>query len=198
MKKPAKGRPDPNREAFQTAVKLLEKAPGIGRPAGQAWIYWEDKRPFPREGWAIVNPDGEVYANAKKRGTPQEWLYILAHCVLHLALGHFVSEREADLLWNAACDCIVARMLSELHIGTPPAELSWPIPGNTREERLYQWLKEHDEAEYHRFSIMGEACPDMDWTVSPRHKWRGQVDWQKEFAQGLRDSVLKAGRGTVL
>ncbi len=192
MKKPAKGRPDPNREAFQTAVKLLEKAPGIGRPAGQAWIYWEDKRPFPREGWAIVNPDGEVYANAKKRGTPQEWLYILAHCVLHLALGHFVSEREADLLWNAACDCIVARMLSELHIGTPPAELSWPIPGNTREERLYQWLKEHDEAEYHRFSIMGEACPDMDWTVSPRHKWRGQVDWQKEFAQGLRDSVLKA------
>ena len=40
MKKPAKGRPDPNREALQPALTLLQNAPGIGSPAGQAWNYW--------------------------------------------------------------------------------------------------------------------------------------------------------------
>lgn len=193
MKGQAKGRPNPNKEAFQKAVTLLDQVPGVGRMSEFMWFHWDDKRPFPREGWAVVNPDGEIYANTRRRGTPQEWLYVLAHCMLHLALGHFVQEREVDSLWNTACDCVVAKMLAELHIGSPPVELSWPIPGNVRdEEQLYQWLKEHDETEYRRFSVMGTACADMDWTLSERHKWRRQVDWQKEFAEGIRAGVLEA------
>lgn len=193
MKRQAKGRPDPNQEAFQKAVTLLDQAPGVGRLSKFIWLHWDDKRPFPREGWAVVDPDGEIYANARRRGTPQEWLYVLAHCMLHLALGHFVPEREGEDRWNTACDCVVAKLLAELQIGSPPVELSWPVPGNVRdEEQLYQWLKEHDETEYRRFSVMGTACADMDWTLSERHKWRDQVDWQKEFAEGIRASVLKA------
>lgn len=193
MKRQAKGRPDPNQEAFQKAVTLLDQVPGVGGMSEFIWFHWDDKRPFPREGWAVVNPDGEIYANARRRGTPQEWLYVLAHCMLHLALGHFVPEREGDARWNTACDCVVAKMLAELHIGTPPVELSWPVPGNVRdEEQLYKWLKEHDETEYRRFSVMGANCTDMDWTLSERHKWRKQVDWQKEFAEGIRAGVLKA------
>lgn len=193
MKKPEKGKADPNREAFQEGVRLLSEAPGVGRLSDFLWVRWDDKRPFPREGWASVNPDGEIYGNARKRGTPQEWLYVLAHCALHLALGHFVPEREGDPLWNTACDCVVAKMLSELHVGTPPAEFSWPIPQNVREEeRLYQWLREYDGEKYHRFSTMGTSCPDMDWTLGERHQWRSKVDWQEEFARGLRSSVLKA------
>lgn len=193
MKKTGKGKIDPRKELFQKGIGLLSKAPGIGRLSDSLWIRWDDKGPFPRDGWAIVSRDGVIRANAGKRGTPQEWLYMLAHCALHLALGHFMPERENDLIWNTACDCVVAKMLSELHIGAPPEELSWPVPSNAREEeRLYQWLREQDGEEYHRFSTMGAACPDMDWTLGEGSRWRTKVDWQKEFAEGLHSSVMEA------
>ena len=58
---------------------------------------------------------------------PGEWAYVLAHCLLHLGMGHIREDKEKDLLWNTACDCVAARYLSDLHIGMVPEELSAPL-----------------------------------------------------------------------
>ncbi len=191
MKKKKEGL-DPNFGAFQAARLGLKQVPGVGGVADKAFFHWAKDRPFAKGDWAVVNRDGEVFANPHQKGSVQEWSYALAHCMLHLALGHFVPEREGDPLWAAACDCVVARMLSDLRIGAPPAELAGVIPGGGwDEERLYQWLKEKDEPEYHRFSLMTQGRLDMDWALSDRHRWMDKVNWAKEFADSLSEGVRR-------
>lgn len=159
----------------------------------EAKLYFDDSYPMAREDWARVTNQGDLYANSHRRASPQEWAYIIGHCLLHLALGHIREDRSGDLIWNAACDCIVTRYLSDLRIGTPPEELSGVLPPNTREEEtLYQWLKEHNNDAYFRFSTMSSGRPDMLWEPI-RFRWYNQsVDWKQLFAESLRDALRVA------
>src|SRR5262245_36350728 len=61
----------------------------------------------PAEGWAVVTSSGRVHVHPSRRADPEEWVYILAHCLLHLGLSHF-PVRKPVREWNAACDAVVA------------------------------------------------------------------------------------------
>ena len=107
---------------------------GIGK---SAWISSWDDDICPAHGWAVGTPRGDIHLNPSRNSSPDEWVYILAHALLHLGLGHFqVKDRPWE--WNVACDCIVARFLAEFKLGRPPAELRGPVnlPQRT-EEALY-------------------------------------------------------------
>ena len=74
----------------------------------------------PTGGFAVVDQHGVLYVRpATKLLPPDEWAYVIAHCLLHLAFGHFQGETHRNWrLWNAACDCIVERFLHEIKFGT--------------------------------------------------------------------------------
>ena len=185
--------PNPAQEAFRAGQGLVKQNPVLGPLIERAVLCFDDSYPMAREDWAWVASNGYIYANSHRRALPGEWAYVLAHCLLHLALGHIREDREGDSLWNAACDCVTARYLADLHIGTPPRELADPLPSNTREEeKLYFWLKEHKDPACFHFSTMSGSRADMSWRGETRHWWSGATDWRKLFAESLRDALRAA------
>lgn len=185
---------NPAQEAFQGGVGLVKANPVLGPLLGEAATHFDDSYPMARDDWAWVDANGHIYANSRRRAATGEWAYVLAHCLLHLALGHIREDREGDPLWNAACDCVAARYLADLHIGTPPGELSYPLPSNAREEEaLYRWLKEHRDGAYFHFSTMSGGRADMVWRPRVAVYWRsGVTDWRQIFAESLRDALRSA------
>ncbi len=192
--KGAQKRPSPALEAFQAGAGLVKQNPVLSGLMERAVPRFDDSYPMAREDWAWVDANGHIYANSHRRAAPQEWAYVLAHCLLHLALGHIREDREGDPLWNAACDCIAARYLADLHVGAPPGELAYPLPPNAREEeKLYLWLKEHRDSAYFRFSTMSGGRADMVWRTRVSLSWRSApTDWKQLFAESLRDSLRAA------
>lgn len=149
----------------------------------------EDK--FPADGWAYVHKDGTIHVHPKRRGAPEQWLYVLAHCLLHLGLGHFESENQGDSLWNAACDCAVDQFLRDLKLGTPPPELPPSLPETCRDERrLYAKLRQTDPKPYFGYGVMGVQC-DMRWEATPWGRWKTPI-WRELFAQGLQSAIAGA------
>jgi hypothetical protein len=80
----------------------------------------------PPDGWAVVTSGGQVLVHPSRRARPKEWVYVLAHCLLHLGFGH-VQTRPHPREWNVACDWAVARFLGEMRIGSCLEELLCPI-----------------------------------------------------------------------
>ena len=187
-------KPNPALEAFQAGCGLVRQNPVLGPLMERADEHFDDSYPMAREDWAWIDANGKIFANSHRRALPGEWAYVLAHCLLHLALGHIREDREGDALWNAACDCVVARYLSDLHIGVPPGELDNPLPSNAREEEtLYHWLKEHNALSYFRFSTMSGGRADMVWRSRISVSWRyGPTDWRQLFAESLRGALRAA------
>lgn len=186
-------KPNPALEAFQAGCGLVGQSPALGPLLKQVDTHFDDSYPMAKGDWAWVASNGNLYANSHRRAALQEWAYVVAHCLLHLALGHIREDREGDPLWNAACDCVAARYLADLHIGTPPPELSGPLPANAREEeRLYHWLKERRDPACFRFSTMSGGRADMAWQGEAQHWWRGPIDWRQIFAESLRDALRAA------
>ena len=184
---------NPAQEAFQLGCGLVACHPVLGPLMKEASPHFDDSYPMAREDWLWVTSYGDLYANSHRRADPQEWAYAVAHGLLHLALGHIREDRSGDPVWNAACDCVVTRYLSDLCIGTPPGELSAPLPPNTREEEtLFSWLKEHNDSAYFRFSTMSGGRPDMVWAPVPTHWWHQSIDWRQMFAESLRDALRSA------
>ena len=186
-------KPNPAQEAFTQGCGLVSANPMLGPLMKAASTRFDDSYPMAKEDWAWVDSEGIIFANSHRQATPGEWAYILAHCLLHLALGHIREDRDGDPLWNAACDCIVGRYLADFHIGTPPGELAVPLPSNAREEEaLYQRLRERQDPSCFRFSTMSGGRADMAWKQPVRRWWGQPTNWRQIFAESLRDALRSA------
>ncbi len=74
---------------------------------------------------------GALYLNKEADLSPLEWANVIAHCMLHLAFGHFDAERmpgyfnkehewmtDCDFkLWNMACDIYICKFLNDIKFG---------------------------------------------------------------------------------
>lgn len=71
----------------------------------------------------IVQSNRIILLNKDFKLNPSEWEYVIAHCILHLAFGHFdankISSPCTKKIWNMACDIYIAKFLSDVKIGTP-------------------------------------------------------------------------------
>ncbi len=92
----------------------------------------------------MVTSLGEVYLHPRRRGEPQEWAWVAAHCLLHLGFDHLAENRltgwsaaaglpsgrnsraRFDAAWNLAACVTVNRFLAHLKIGRPPEGLGGP------------------------------------------------------------------------
>lgn len=193
MERMKRRKQNPAEEAFRAGCGIVAAHPVLGSLLAKAAVRFDDGYPMAKPDWAWVDSCGTIFANCHRRAAPEEWAYVLAHCLLHLALGHIREDRADDPVWNAACDCAAARYLADLRIGTPPPELTAPLRSNVREEEtLYVWLKERPDAAYFRFSTMTGGRPDFVWRPAVRSRWSTPTNWQGIFAAGLRAALRAA------
>ncbi len=165
---------DDRKENLEQGLAIIRSSPlfvGIG-----GYVRVMDRRAVGKEGAAVVSSDGSIALNQEMLLTPAQWAYVIAHCQLHLAFGHFDGEKmpvdenvssenmldagtgapksraRCDLaLWNLACDMVIAKFLADMKFGEPictdPSEF---LPGSlTDEGKIYAYLKDH---------IQEEAC----------------------------------------
>lgn len=118
---------------------------------------------------ACVTKDGDIYVNMRANLSPEQWCYVMAHNLLHLAFGHFdkasiPSDCEfVPALWNKACDIYITRFLYDIRLGEPicadPAE-AYPIKLNS-EQKIYEYLLKHQDNGAQICGTNSEKLKDM-------------------------------------
>jgi len=169
-----------------------------------------------RKGVAAV-VDGQercVYVNSKYLLSPKEWAYILAHCLFHLAFGHFDAENmpgyeiedeaghkqwrvDCDTnLWNIACDIYITKFLEETKIGERTAPdvgqyYSGPLTG---EIDIYNYLIEMGfSRECQVFGTATKDRPDMIGLENPITYQENKMNpFQASFSEALALSAQNA------
>jgi predicted metal-dependent peptidase len=145
----------------------------------------------PKEGLARVSQSGSIYCRLKLRAEPEAWARALAHCLLHLGMGHFMVK-EHPALWNTACDLVVEKFLSDLKFSRPVSEN--PLPsGINSEEKLYQrFVEQGVGVEYRGFGMVGNDVPDMILDEASEDHSSPPSNWPAAFAVGLNNAVHNA------
>ena len=178
-----------------------------------------DRNKLGKNSYACVYSDGRIYLNKDVYLEPREWAYVIAHCMLHLAFGHFDAEHMPGYfverqdgsrswkvlccksIWNTACDFYIAKFLYDIKFGKPVHEnplLYFPTALND-ERKIYQYLMEHNYPEGDtRFSTLASGQMDMIGLDKPlEYHGSSQNRYVSQFAYALAysvsDAVGKAG-----
>jgi predicted metal-dependent peptidase len=180
---------------FIAGYNMVHKHPifGVLISGSSASISRKDGGRVPKNGLAVVNKDGEIFVSARTRATPAEWARALAHCLLHLAMGHFV-KKDNPLLWNMACDIAAEKFLNDMKFGPTNHSLPVGIVNLNDENKIYEYLcREGAAPAFMGFGTAGENVPDMLFTqIRKQYSWNKPTDWQALFAKGLRLAVRNA------
>jgi predicted metal-dependent peptidase len=188
-------------ENFEKGCALTQAHPLFGPLLFRASVSRSEEGPYPREGWACVSSDGKIHVHPHRIAEPEEWMYVLAHCLLHLGFGHF-QQRFRQREWDMACECVVWQFLAALKLGTPPEplrnrpELGGPeLPART-EETLFQYFCEKGiAADLGLYSVTGTSITDMIEGPPERARHRyGYVPekWEEIFGNALVQAVSSA------
>jgi predicted metal-dependent peptidase len=139
----------------------------------------------PPSAWAVVTNQGQIHIHPTRRGTPENWIYVLAHCLLHLGFEHF-QVKNNPIAWNTACNCTNAKFLADLKLGFPPDDYLIPqVWLQSDEEKLYQQLCQRE--------IPFKMTKDLLFEEVKSHYWhQNPIKWQDCLAQGLLNSVTSA------
>jgi len=171
-------------ENFRKGHIALRAHPLFAPLTAGAYIIRQKDNLCPDGAWAVVSADGQIHVHPRRRGQPEEWVYVLAHCLLHLGLGQF-REHQRPLEWNAACDVAVMRFLAALKLGRAP-EGFIPIedPAVRDEELLYE--------RFCRLGLPPGYSPDMRLAEPPASRGTRRIDWQAALANGVSAAVMSA------
>jgi predicted metal-dependent peptidase len=171
---------DPGAKAFRDAVRAVATHPLFATLYEYAYVDRDDDWRAPHDQWALVTADGFVRLHPTRRGSAEEWRYAIAHCLLHLGLGHF-QQRDDARAWNAACDVVVGEFLDALRFGRRPPAYELALDLNGRDEAtLYE-------------ALVRRGVPDgYVADLHPRRTGRSPVDWERLLARGLAEAVSRA------
>ena len=169
-----------------------------------------EKKDGSRSQFARVRKDGNIYVNSGKLLTSGEWAFVLAHCLLHLAFGHFDREKLPNQedgsfsieTWNHACDIYITRFLMDIKWGEPltgdPAEY-FPIKLNG-EQKIYDYLMAHPEwNRNYTYGTAGAKDMDMLGLDKPLEYAVGESNpAEAAFARAMEIAVREAVSGEYL
>lgn len=183
---------------FKEAMKFINSHPMFSPLAHHAQFDRQDGNLCPDQGWAVVTMNGQIHSHPRKRAEPEVWVYILAHCLLHLGFGHF-QEKERPDLWNAACDHFIAKFLWDMKLGKPPAELEDRVDYLAKsEEELYRnFLENGLPSGFYTKGTAGNGYTDMVMKAPQSYGWTRKVNWQDCFGKGLAMAVSSAVKVTA-
>lgn len=177
--------------AWRKAIFLLDKTPLVLLATGRG-VRCDNGYPIGRDDWAYVCSDGSIYLNPRKKGTEKEWAYIIAHCYLHLGLGHIREEKRNDPYWNAACDMVVASYLKDGGIGKPPPEFQATFPFAPKDEDQTAGYLRAQHLSIHYGTMSGDR-PDMVWNGEPQPYF----DYVERFSQSIQYAMQLALRSAA-
>lgn len=187
---------DPATRAYDEALRFISRHPLFAPLERRAHFERSAGNACPADGWAVVTSKGVVHVHPTCRLLPEEWIYVLAHNLLHLGFGHFRQMERPDL-WNMACDAVIGRFLQDMKFGKPPAAIEGRVEiGGKSEEELYRAYLERGIPEDHQYS--GTAGPgNADFLVKPQTKdkyfWvHSDTNWHECLAYGLSLAVTSA------
>jgi predicted metal-dependent peptidase len=193
-KNKSQNKPDPAVENFQQGCEIVNNHP----------IFHDLNRNTRKEkvdssrlgkGLAAVDNNGVIIYNHKLRAEPKEWARAIAHCLLHLAMGHIseMPKRENQVYWNAACDVAVERFLNDVRIAGVNNHLPTEI-GSGDENKLYEFLLANGmKSSFTGHGTAGLNLPDMIFAAEAKYsQWNKPPEWQRLFAVGLRNAVASA------
>jgi predicted metal-dependent peptidase len=195
MAKRPEAKLDPATKAFLAGRQMVAEHPLFAPLLARVRVV-RDKSSFcPHEGWAVVLENGLIHVHPTRRGEPEEWAYVLGHCLLHLGFSHFrIGEKSLD--WNAACDVVVARFLADLKFGRCPLEMQVELHDVRAddEDHLFRRFREGTISDDLRaLGTAGGRNGDLYWTPRPLNE-RAYEEWTRVFAAGLVASVSSAVR----
>ena len=149
-----------------------------------------------KDGLVVAEKCGVIHCNAFIRAEPGEWGRAIAHSYLHYGMGHF-QEKPYPEVWNAACDYVVEKFLTDLKFGT--SLTGKPLPqGISDEEKMYQrilGLPDVERDAYFNLGTAGAGVSDMVFLEEYiRYSWRRNLSMEAEkaFADGLTEAVRNA------
>lgn len=144
--------------------------------------------------WAQIDDWGHLYFYPWAEASPAEWTYVVAHCLLHLGMGHFKTEPAHPTAWNVACDLIVARFLDDLKLGKWPSGGILPDfgRGQTVESLYERFCRDGIPDHLHGFGTAEPGNNDMIWAARTEYRWYKKPDWEQRFGVGLRQAVTAA------
>jgi len=151
---------------------------------------------MPQKDWAYVTSTGMISVNQDQKGQPNEWAYVIAHCLLHLGLSHHQPKEQPEL-WNIACDCYITKFLAELKFGQAPKEMNEPLfESFSSEEKLYEkLLREGVPKHLKGYSTMPGQADFITTAQGNNYFYRGyRSNYPLLFAEGLSKAVQSAIR----
>ncbi len=193
---------DPATEARNAGIAQIRNHPLFAPLAGATSL--EAARGVttcPADGWAVVAQSGSVHLNATRRATPDEWAWVVAHCLLHLGFGHVQpgpASGRIDRSYNVAACLAVNRFLFSLKIGRPPDDVvadpvlpAWIGSGQLSAGSEHLLAAELRIRDFPDGLAAISTAPGGDLPSQPMVPvWK--VDWDRRFADGLEAAVAAA------
>ena len=220
---PAKGqqprrsrtRTDPATENRTRGLDLIHRHPLFAPLAHQVrWSSSQDADRCPPDGWALVTSLGYVYLHPRRRGEPEEWAWVAAHCLLHLGFDHLAERHLAgwraatglpsgagpgarfDAAWNLAACVTVNRFLAHLKVGRPPEGLGGPTDHDhlagaaDGEDAFAERLRALETPPYLGGAGTAGSGGDLCWEgLRAPGGWPRPVVWPDLLAAGLASAV---------
>ncbi|GLY07404.1 MULTISPECIES: hypothetical protein [Actinoplanes] len=153
---------------------------------------------------AAVSADaGEIYLNPWRSLSEQEWRFVLAHELLHVALRHQDRAGGRDpFLWNVACDYVINGWLVEMGVGLlPDGLLHDPELAGSSAEEVYDRIARDVRRIRKLATLRGPGRGDMLGEPLP---WAGRRVGGVDLDEFCRRALLtgfayheSSGRGTL-
>ncbi len=190
-----------NEQIFLQGYALLETHPLLKNLKGD--IHMKGKYTNGK-GYAVVDKAGNVYVNPSRRLTANQWAHVLAHCLLHLAFGHFdkdnipfdATEKFNKYLWNKACDIYITRFLTDIRFGEtlcqdPATAYSFKLD---KEQKIYEHLLQmRDDGSTQSYGTNASEQLDMSGLEQPIiYKSGTSNTYVSHFALSIAHSVTEA------
>ncbi len=167
----------------------------------------DERRSLSKGASAESFQSGDILLNKLEAHTPQEWAYIIAHCMLHLCFGHFKSENMPGYfkenekgekvwvehcvraVWNMACDIYITKFLNDIKFGSPVCNMPDNSLLASSERKIYDILIDKNiNPQKNLFGTANIGEPDMNWN-GECYRWYVNNDYAAQFAFAVSDSV---------
>lgn len=183
-KKSKKSQLDPATKNFNQGVAILDRHPMFAPLLHHANLVRRQRNLCPEKAWAMVTNNGDIHCHPTRRGTPEEWTYVLAHCLLHLGFEHFQVKSQPKI-WNASCDRFIYKFLADLKLGQAPEE--YLIASSTIARDEESWYRELSEK-----GLSLDYHGDLVFEKERSRYWQSNFSWSACLGKGLTDAVTSA------
>lgn len=187
-------------KALYAGFSILEKHPLFSQLEGT--ITPKTSHLNGKESIACVTKSGEIFVNKAAGLDANEWAYVLAHNLLHLAFGHFDKDKMPPtaelhpLVWNKACDIYVTRFLADVGFGKalysdPASEYSIKL---NDELKIYEYLLEKEGTlPKQSYGLNTSDTKDMIGAEAPIVYKNGEKnEYAATFSYAITHSMKKA------